>query len=128
MPTRRHYLLTRSAENDLRKARAWSLHRWGKTLTRKYFSDLHQAAEYIAEHHQNLKSREDLTGDTGLSIHPVREHYLIYLPVAANRIIIVAVMRQSRDIPQLLARSALMIRREVTDILDRIDQGGIAPP
>jgi len=128
MPERGHYILTRCAENDLHEAKAWSQHRWGKTLTQEYFSDLHQASEYVALNHPNLKSREDLTGDTGLSIHPVREHYLIYLPVAANQIIIVAVMRQSRDIPKILGKAAFMIRRAVADILNRIEQGDILLP
>jgi len=125
MSKRGHYILTRSAENDLHEARLWSLRRWGKMLTQEYFSDLHRAAEYVAGNHQALKSRDDLTSDTGLSVYPVREHYLIYLPVAENQIVIVAVMRQSRDIPQILGKASFMIQREVADILNRIDQGEI---
>ncbi len=123
-----HYVLTRLAELDLHQARAWSLIRWGRKLTREYFSDLHQAAEYIVAHHQALNSREDLTGDTGLSIHPVREHYLIYLPVGDQHIVIVAVIRQSRNIPQILGRAAFMIRREVIEIKNRIKRGELLLP
>jgi len=63
MPERGHYILTRCAEIDLHEAKAWSQHRWGKTLTQEYFSDLHQASEYVAMNHQNFydskRSRRD---------------------------------------------------------------------
>ena len=91
---KKRYLLTRLAESDLHEARLWSLSRWGRKLTREYFSDLHGGAEYVAIHHHRLSSREDLTGDTGLSIHPIREHYLVYLPVA-DQYIICRVLRLS---------------------------------
>jgi len=128
MPEKKHYLLTRRAELDLHEARVWSLARWGRKLTREYFSDLHKAAEHIASHHQALNSREDLTGDTGLSIHPVREHYLVYLPVGDQNIVIVAVIRQSRDVPQILGRAEFMIRREVSEIKNRIQRGELSLP
>jgi len=124
----RHYVLTRLAELDLHEARAWSLARWGSKLTRAYFGDLHKAAEYVAIHHQALNSREDLTGYTGLSIHPVREHYLIYLPVGDGQVIIVAVIRQSRDVPQILGKAAFMIQREVLEIKNRIKRGELSLP
>lgn len=63
-----------------------------------------------------MAKREDLTGDSGLCIHPIREHYLIYLPVSPNHIIIVSVQRQSRDIPALLKQSAFILKREVEAI------------
>jgi len=116
MSDKKHYLLTLGAEADFREAKQWSLTRWGKALTQEYFSDLDNAAEYIAEHHQSLRCREDLTGDSGLFIHPVREHYLIYLPIDNHAIIIVAVIRQSRNVPEILAKSAFMIHREIEEI------------
>jgi len=124
----KHYLLTHRAELDLREARAWSLARWGSKLTRAYFGDLHKAAEYVATHYRALNSREDLTGDTGLSIHPVREHYLIYLPLDDGQIIIVAVLRQSRDVPQILGKTTFMIQREVNEIKRRINCGELTLP
>ena len=123
MAGKKHYTLTRLAESDLHEARHWSLSRWGRKLTRQYFSDLHQAAEYVAINHRSLSRRDDLSGDTGLSVHPVREHYLVYLPVADQHIVIVAVMRQSRDVPEILGRAEFMIRREVTKIREKIESG-----
>ncbi|MDQ7001076.1 MAG: hypothetical protein Q9N02_00110 [Ghiorsea sp.] len=91
---KKHYQLTFSAEDDLKKAKQWSLSRWGSALTQAYFSDLHQAAEYVVEH----------------------------------EIIIVAVMRQSRNIPEFLEKSAFMIQREVEEIKARLKTGKLKLP
>ena len=128
MSGKKHYILTRLAESDLYDAKTWSLSRWGSKLTQTYFSDLHEAAVYITLHHHKLKNREDLTGQTGLSIHPVREHYLVYLPINEQCIIIVAVIRQSRDVPQILGKAEFMIRREVMEIRRRINCGELSLP
>jgi len=126
--SKKHYILTRLAESDLYNARLWSQSRWGRKLTSEYFSDLHEAAEYVATHHHRLSNREDLTGETGLSIHPVREHYLVYLPVADEFIIIAAVIRQSRDVPRILGKSEFAIRRQVVEIKDSIEHGELILP
>ena len=128
MPDRKHYLLTLSAESDLRQAKQWSQVRWGKELTKEYFMDLDHAAEYVATHHESLHDREDLVGDTGLLIHPVREHYLIYMPVGKHLIIIVSVLRQSRNIPEILKKKAFMIRREIQGIKERLKSGELKLP
>ena len=114
---KRHYTLTKTAEQDFRQAKRWSLSRWGKTLTRQYFEDLHQAAEYIAANHQSLQKRDSLTGESGLGIHPVNEHYIIYVPTGDKEIVIVALIRQTRDVPNILKANQFMIQRELKDIL-----------
>ncbi len=120
MSKSKRYTLTTLAAADLRIAKKWSYSRWGKTLTQQYFSDLHSAAEYIAQHHSSIGEQEDLAG---LAIHPVREHYIIYVPVAAEHIVIVAFIRQSRDVPAILQKSAYMIRREVKEIQNKLRAG-----
>lgn len=122
---RKHYILTARAEADLREARTWSLARWGKLLTRQYFEDLHNAAEYVAENHPARSDRRDLTGGTGLYVHSVREHYLVYEPLNRRSILLVAVIRQGRDMPAILQKWVGSIRRELADIRARIDRGEI---
>ena len=119
MARQRHYTLTETAAEDFRAARAWSLVRWGKALTKQYFHDLHEGAEFVALNHRSLHDRNDLTGDTGLGIHAVREHFLVYVPMAENSIVVVALIRQVRDVPAILKKSAFRIRRELRDILGR---------
>ncbi len=123
--TRKHYVLTERAANDLREAKAWSLARWGKKLTDEYFDDLHNGAQHIAQNHKSLRTRTELTGKTGLFLYPVREHYIVYLPIEENLIVVVSVIRQVRDIPAILAKWNYQIKREIERIHDRIEKGEI---
>ena len=119
------YTLTVSAETDLQSAKAWSLSRWDKALTKQYFTDLHEGANYIAENHKSLSPRSELANDTGLSVYPVREHYIVFVPVADNYIVIVSFIRQGRDLPSLLRKGSYQINRELLEIRKRISQGEI---
>ena len=125
---RKHYLLTARAAADLREARRWSLARWGKVLTDRYFDDLHAAAQHIAENQESLRSRDELTAGTALLLYPVREHYIVYEPLSDQLIALVAVIRQERDVPAILQKWAAPIRRELADIRAAIRNGEIAMP
>ncbi|MGH8240225.1 MAG: type II toxin-antitoxin system RelE/ParE family toxin, partial [Steroidobacteraceae bacterium] len=113
---RARYVLTARAAADLREARAWSRARWGTQLTRRYFDDLHEGAQFVAENHSALRGRQELAGGTALLMYPVREHYLVYEPLGERFIAVVAVIRQGRDIPAILQRWAASIRRELIEI------------
>lgn len=125
---RKAYVLTARAAADLREARAWSRARWGKGLTHRYFEDLHEGAQYIAENHASLRDRHELAGGTALLLYPVREHYIVYEPLAPRFIAIVAVIRQARDIPAILQKWAAPIRQELIEIRHMIEQGEIKIP
>lgn len=125
---RRSYVLTARAAADLREARAWSRARWGKELTNRYFEDLHAGAEFIAQNHASLRGRHDLAGGTALLLYPVREHFIVYEPLAPRFIVVVAVIRQGRDIPAILRKWAEPIRRELIEIRGRIESGEIPIP
>ena len=125
---RKHYLLTARAAVDLREARRWSLARWGKVLTDRYFDDLHAAAQHIAENQESLRSRDELTAGTALLLYPVREHYIVYEPLSDRLIALVAVIRQERDVPAILQKWAAPIRRELADIRAAIRNGEIVMP
>jgi len=113
----RHYILTSTAERDFRQAKQWSLSRWGKELTAQYFSDLHDAAEYVAKNAQSFVEKGELTGESGLAISAAREHYIVYVPISKKRIIIVALIRQTRDVPAILKANNYIICRELDKIL-----------
>jgi plasmid stabilization system protein ParE len=118
----KHYVLTATAERDFRQARQWSLSRWGAELTKKYFVSLHESAEYIAQNHHSLEDKEYLTGTTGLGIHAVKEHYLVYVPIREGYIGIVALIRQTRDIPAILKANNYLICREISDICNQFSK------
>src|SRR5262249_20463778 len=113
---RKSYLLTARAAADLREARAWSRAGWGQELTNRYFEDRHEGAQYIAENYASLRDRHELAGGTALLLYPVREHYIVYEPLALHLIAIVAVIRQGRDIPAILQKWAAPVRRELIEI------------
>ena len=118
----RHYILTATAERDFREARRWSLSRWGKELTRQYFIDLHEGAEALAQNYSVVHQMADLSG---LSVYPVREHYLVYVSIGNNRIVIVALIRQTRDVPAILNANGFKIRRQLKEIFDKLERGAI---
>ena len=125
---RKSYVLTTRAEADLNEARVWSRARWGKELTNRYFDDLHEGAQYIAENHVSIRGRQELAGGTALLLHPVREHYIVYEPLGPRFIAIVAVIRQGRDIPAILQKWAAPVRRELLEIRGKIERGEIRIP
>ena len=125
---RRCYVLTARAAADLTEARVWSRARWGKDLTNRYFEDLHEGAQYIAENHASFRDRHELAGGTALLLYPVREHYIVYEPLAPRFIATVAVVRQGRDIPAILQKWAAPIRRETIEIRGKIKRGEIRTP
>lgn len=116
MPKIKFYTLTETAAQDFRDAKAWSLNRWGPDLTKRYFTDLHEAANHIAKNLDAHQKRDDLAGDTGLCIHPIREHYLIYVPDGNDHVIIVALIRQGRNVPDILRANAFKIHRELDQL------------
>ena len=125
---RKSYILTVRAEADLREARAWSLSRWGKELTNRYFEDMHEGAQYVAENYASFRNRHDLAGGTSLLLYPIREHYIVYEPLGKQFIAVVAVVRQGRDLPAILQKWAEPIRRELLEIRDKIERGELGIP
>ncbi len=123
--TGRHYILTETAERDFREARRWSLSRWRPESTKQYFADLHAGAEDSAKKYRSLAQKDHLTGTSGLGIRAVREHYLVYVPIGNRNIVIVALIRQTRDVPAILKASSFLIRRQLDGIAGKLKRGAI---
>lgn len=111
------YVLTPTARQHLRETKAWSLARWGQELTAQYFNELEKSAQFIAGNHaklaQNIHAR---AGQPALGIYPAREHYIVFVALSPDRVAIVAVIRQGRDISALLNKYGLVIQRELEKI------------
>lgn len=108
----RRYFLSSIAVSHLREHKRWSIARFGQAITKKYFEDLDKAFQYIADHYASLPARKELTGDSGLGIHPIREHFVIFLPLR-DGVHIVDVLRQSQDVPNIIRQSAAIFEREI---------------
>ena len=112
MSTRKKsYVLTKIAERDFREAKQRSLARWGAKQTKLYFQQIHNSAEYIAKHQPAISRRDDLTDDEDLGAYPVGEHYIVYALIDYSQIAIVALIRQTRDVPAILQANSFRIRR-----------------
>lgn len=129
--TSHRYVLTPGAVDDIREVGDWSLERWGKEKTLQYLTELHEGLEYVAANCKTLehsKTRDDLSGGTGLRLYPVNKHYIVFIAMGEQWIAVVAVIRQGRDIPALLQKDGFTIRRELQEITDRIARGSIVLP
>ncbi len=116
----RHYVLTETAERDFRAARQWSLSRWGKELTKQYFNDLHNCAESIARNPDQFSSIEHVPNAEELKVYPIREHYLVYVPVRDKCVAIVALIRQTRDVPGILNANGFIIQRQLKEVFAKL--------
>lgn len=92
------------------------MRRWGEELTVEYFSALDEAAKKLANNTKTFRTREELTGGTGLQLFPFREHFLVYEPLNERQIMIVAVLRQSQDIPRILSKGSFVIVKELESL------------
>jgi len=117
---RKSYVLTKTAERDFREARRWSLARWDAKQTKLYFQRLHDSAEYIGKHQRAISRRDGLTDDENLGAYPVGEHYIVYAPLDDSQIAIVALIRQTRDVPAILQASSFRIRRALDVALNSV--------
>ena len=59
---------------------------------------------------------DQVPAEIELKIYPVREHYLVYVPINSNCIAIVALIRQTRDVPAILNANSFMINRQLREI------------
>lgn len=112
----KHYLLTESAERDFVEARNWSLKRWGKQQTIRYFQKIEDVVVTVAAEELALPSSDELTGSVQLKVWPVGEHYLVYVPVRKGFVIVVSLIRQVRDVPEIISRNMFAINRELRKI------------
>lgn len=116
----KNYLLTLTAERDFRNAKAWSLSRWGKESTKLYFIDLHNCAKRIASQAALSATTIKLDSTPELHTHPIREHYLVYIITGAKQMIIIALIRQTRDVPALLKCSSYQVQRQLKEIRNKL--------
>lgn len=122
---RRFYTLTRRAEKDLSDIADWSLVRWGSDLTDDHLEALHKGVEWIAKNQRKITTRPELALGSGLSIYLIREHYVVFLPVAKEHVIVVAFLRQGRDIPTILRKNSSRFARDLKYIEQKIENGEI---
>ena len=68
--------------------------------------------QYIADNYERFPARAEFTGESGLSVYPVREHYVVYVPMD-DGVHIAAVLGRAQDIPNILTENILSFQREL---------------
>lgn len=119
------YTLTKGAEADLDDIYRKSVELFGHAQTNKFLIELERAAEFAADNIGKIQTRAHLTGDSGLSLYPVNNHFIAYRPVADNHIVIIALFRQSRDIPSFVMAEAEKFKADFAEIEQKIKMGKI---
>lgn len=66
---------------------------------------------------------EHATAVKKLGVYPVREHYLVYLPMGDSRIVVVALIRQTRDVPAIINANGFIIQRQLKAIFAKLKPG-----
>jgi plasmid stabilization system protein ParE len=120
------YTLTRRAEADLDELHEKSLEQFGRIQTNKFMADLKKAAEFAANNIGKVPTRAHLVGDSGLSLYPIHNHFIAYRPVTEDHIVIIAIVRQSRDIAALITAESDRFRADFSEIEQKIKNGIIA--
>jgi plasmid stabilization system protein ParE len=114
----RPYFLSPTAIEHLRAHKKWSLKQFGHKTTKKYFQDMDKGFQYIADNYERFSSRPEITGETGLCVYPIREHFVIFVPFN-NGVHIADVLSQVQDIPNILSENAAVFQRELSQILQK---------
>src|SRR5277367_4079932 len=122
----RKYTFTKGAEADLDEIHERSREQYGRAQTNKFIAELKKAAEFAANNIGKVATRGHLTGDSGLSLYPVNNHFLAYRPVSIDHIVIIAIFRQSRDVAAHIAAEAERFQNDFREIERRLESGEIS--
>jgi plasmid stabilization system protein ParE len=106
------YFLTQRAIHSLNDIRSYSITKFGRPTTRRYFEDLTKGFSYLASKDVSVAKRKDIAGDHCLQVYPIREHYAVYV-ITSVGVIILDVVLQSRDIPNFLNKNITLLRAEL---------------
>jgi hypothetical protein len=49
----------------------------------------------------------------------------VYVPISKNSVVIVALIRQTRDVPAILKANGFMIQRQLKEVFEKLEQGTI---
>ena len=95
----RSYILTNSAEADLREITRYTATHWGAARCRTYIAALEEKAEAVARGQGVFKDMSSLL--PGLRVASSGKHYIFCMPQADRPAIILAVLHERMD---MLAR------------------------
>jgi plasmid stabilization system protein ParE len=110
------------------EAHDFSIINFGYERTLQYANEMQDSFDKIAEEHEKIskkKTRDHLTGNSGLSIHPVGKYYAVFTVVkihGEDAVIILDLPGQEQDLPNILHRNMAIFRRELVQLVARLER------
>lgn len=93
---KKSYVLTKSAEADLREIIRYSLEQWGAVQCSSYIADIEQKAEALATGKAAFKEMDALMSN--LRVVLSGKHYIFCLPQNNGPAIILAILHEKMDV------------------------------
>ncbi len=89
---------------------------WGRARAYAYFEDMRASFQYIADRHDALPRRTRLTGVSGLSLHRVGSHYVVFKLIAEGEVAITGILHQHMDVSTHLQALKSRADKELGDM------------
>ncbi len=112
MPAR--YYLTTEAVANMRAIAQQSVKRWGKSQAKAYQADLTAGFRVIAERHERLPRKA--TGVDDQRLHRVNHHYVVFLVLTPDVIVITTILHEHMDVPTRLHNAQVRMNLELADV------------
>lgn len=112
------YYLTADALMHVRKIVRESARQWGAAQAKSYQASLSDGFQRIADRHGQLPRKSAGVGD--LRLHRIHRHYAVFLVLAENRIMIVAVLHERMDVSARLRAMQGKLGRDIGDIRRKV--------
>ena len=110
------YILTPAALKDMRRIGIEGRARWGDERTAVYMRDLKRGFQHIADRHDALPERPKLTAASGLRLHRVGRHYIVFIVLTPDHVAITSVLHDHMDVPARLREMQALTDKQVGDV------------
>jgi plasmid stabilization system protein ParE len=110
------YHITPLAGEHMRNIAREGIRRWGIAQALAYAEQLERGFQHIADRHDAFPKRPRLTGASGLRLHRVGRHYIVFVVLTPDHVAITAVLHDHMDVPARLREVQSLTEQQVGDI------------
>lgn len=110
------YRMAKIAMADLRRIAMDTRRQWGKDQALKYVAEMQEGFQHIADRHDALPQHSRLTGASKLRLHRIASHYICYLIMTPDLIIITGMLHERMDIPARLRELQTLTENDIGDL------------
>lgn len=94
----------------------------GRRIDRAVFSELHDCVESLSRNPGRSTSMDQVPDVAEPKIHPVRGHYLVYVPIDGICIVNVGLIRQTQNVSEIVNANGFTIQRQLKEIAESIQK------